>query len=456
VRKRSVCIAALAAFILSLFGCSAAEPPVAETDKLVICADAALVTLTRHLGNPIPWQVFHDLYPNVEIELIELPDPAVNRALYETVRQKMRTELMSGKGPDFFVLRSPGRDFEGFFPDVEKAMRSGLFCDLRTLYTDPFSGTVYIDESRDPAAMFTAGQVDGKQFTMPLAFGFPAIATNDITHEKLGVSDSYGTADMLAGLRRVFSAPGAMKMAASGADEIYLNPYNYTQSPLVNYGAETAELDTALTRDILETGKFLSEHIKRLREEGWLRLDRVYTETVNGGFEDYLFSEDYAVMADVNALNWTESRFTSTFYEYSPYLDAIPGEDVGINAMVSYFGAIRANSPNKLNAMRYLALFFERIRLSNHDNMVRRNPPTGAAPITDLASVIAWENFGYLTSRTEETAVQFNRLWSRVVSSRYPVPKEVTDIITRYYEGEIDLDDTIRRMREYWEISLSE
>jgi hypothetical protein len=459
VKKRSVCIAALWALIFSLSACAAPEPPVAETDKLVVCADTISAFL-YNMGRPGQWTVFYDeKYENVEIEMIELPDPMTEPALYETVKRRIQTQLMSGKGPDLFILNAPDRELEGFFPDVEKAMRSGLFCDLRELYTDPFSGTVYIDEDRDPAVVFTAGQIDGRQLTLPLWFSLPAIATNEDTHEKLGISDSSGTVRMLAGLRRVFSAPGAGRMAVtagSGANEIYLNPYDYTRRPLVDYGAETAAIDTPLTRDILETGKLLSAHIKRLREEGWLRRGQAFSETLSGGFGDYVFSEDYAVMAQLHALNWTESRFVSTFYEYSPYLDAIPDEEGGINMIVKSYGAIRANSPNKLNAMRYLSRLYESYRDIYRDNQQRRNPLSGAATITDLASVNDWNNLGHITGRTEKTATQVNGLWARVSSTRYPVPKEVTDIITRYYEGETDLEDTLRRMREYWEISLSE
>ncbi|MDR0812581.1 MAG: hypothetical protein LBO63_01035 [Oscillospiraceae bacterium] len=447
--------------------CTAQKSPVAETDKLVICYDYELRGYVEILMNPLTGEPFHILYPNVEVELIALPDPTTDEALYESVRQKMRIELMSGSGADLFILNSPSRDFEGVFPDVEKFMRSGLFCDLRELYTDPYSGTVYVDESLDPAAMLVAGQIDGKQLTLPLNYNFTTIMTNELSQERLGVSNTSDTAEVLAGLRRLFAPSGAGRMALTEAypqrsietppNDVFLNPYDYTVRPIVDYVSETATIDTPLTRDVLETGKFLYEHMRQLRQNGWLRRDQVFSEAVSGGYGDYVFSEDYAVLGRIDDLYHTENRFVSTFYDYSPRIAAIPGEEGAINAVVTYYGAIRAGSANKLNAMRFLALIYNKTRTQYRDDGTRRIPPSGAAAITDLNSVRNWNtNLGRMASATEATAQQENALWARVSSSRYPVPKEVTDIIMLYYEGEIDLDDAIRRMSEYWKISLSE
>jgi multiple sugar transport system ATP-binding protein len=431
----------------------------AETDKLVICVEASLVNNVKYHLDKRLGERFNVLYPGIDVEIIEIPDPSADSALYETVKQKMRTELMSGSGADLYILKSPNRELTGIFPDVEKAMSGGLFCDLRALYTDPFSGAVYIAEDEYTAALFKAGQIDGKQFTLPLGYTFTNITSNDITYDRLGISDSSGTSDFIAGLRRVFEPSGAGRMAVAveaGSNYIYLNPYDYATRPLVDYSAETAKIDTALTRDILETGKALWNHTKRLREEGWLRVDQVYSETVSGGFGDYVFSEDYAVLTPQSVSDWQESTYIFNFYGYSPHIDAVPGEGGEINAMVTTYGAIRANSPNKLNALRFLALMQEISSQAYRGNPVRRSPDLGTTPITDLKEVSQWRDSGNGAARNADIAERADGFWSRVASSRYPVPKEVTDIITRYYEGETDLDDTIRRMCEYWEISLSE
>ncbi|MDR1299739.1 MAG: hypothetical protein LBJ84_05755 [Oscillospiraceae bacterium] len=411
-------------------------------------------------------------YPDIEVEIIKIPDPAIDPALHEVVRQKLWTQIMSGRGPDLFFLDSPALDFEGFFPDVEKAMRSGIFCDLLPMFTDPLTGQVLVNVDKYSDVMLEAGQLDGQQFVMPLMYNFTTVVTNDITRERLGITDISGTAETLAGLRRVFASPGAGRMAVSAGgghitrlfkdgqpEAIFLNPYDYASRAIVDYDAGTSQIDTPLTRDILETGKFLWEHTQKLREEGWLRRSQVFSEAVTGAFEEYARSEDYVVVANQALAQWDEGPFITNFYGFLPRVDAIPSEDGGVTAQVTAFAAIRANSSNKVNAMRFLAFALPSFRTLFYDNFYHSNYndyTLGVKPIVDLSSFTGHWRLDGLNLQSRQSMERTVELWNRVTATRFPVPKEVTDIIRQYYDSEIGLDDAIERMQNHWNISLDE
>lgn len=66
---------------------------------------------------------------NVVIDAV--PSKGVER---ESALQRLRTEIMSGKGPDVFIVACPGGVFnnpsEALFAVPEKAMQNGLFLTL--------------------------------------------------------------------------------------------------------------------------------------------------------------------------------------------------------------------------------------------------------------------------------------------------------------------------------------
>ena len=107
--------------------------------------------------------------PNgMKVQLEVLPDQ--NNG-YDAELTHIRTEIMSGAGPDVFLLSGFGSSFSGMpentlFQNPEHAMASGFFLPL-----DDYLKTAQIMEwdELEPSVM-KAGQYDGKQYILPLTY----------------------------------------------------------------------------------------------------------------------------------------------------------------------------------------------------------------------------------------------------------------------------------------------
>ena len=77
---------------------------------------------------------YEGLHEGITIELEILPKDGEER---EVRLDSLRTEIMSGNGPDLFLLPSPGfenRTTGVVFPDVTQSMYNGMFADISALY----------------------------------------------------------------------------------------------------------------------------------------------------------------------------------------------------------------------------------------------------------------------------------------------------------------------------------
>src|SRR5699024_2861839 len=92
----------------------------------------------------------------------------------EAVCKKLRTELMSGKGKDIYLLtdqatQGSSGSGEVFLPDVNKTLYSGVWADL----TDYISQDEVFRDCYQP--VMAAGKAGGKQYVLPLTFDFNGI-----------------------------------------------------------------------------------------------------------------------------------------------------------------------------------------------------------------------------------------------------------------------------------------
>jgi ABC-type glycerol-3-phosphate transport system substrate-binding protein len=446
--------------LLSLFlqGCSGNGMKLPATDELVICVDAHFHRMLKSIIRD-----YSEVYPNVKItyEVVTREDsifsPLIDDDYRYTTQRHLQTEIMSGSGPDLFILDS-GYCGECFFADIYKAMKGGVFCDLLPLLRD-----AGISEEAFIKPVFDAGKLEGKQYAAPLEYQVQSILTIEASHQNMVPDQTGDTAATLDGIRTAMTIPGAGMPPSKEywLTDFFINPYYYAAEPLVDYDAETAHIDTALTRDILETGKFA---IDRMTQNESFSLPEM--SAFESWFE-YMHSERNIHLSPYFLNSVQYSAFT-TLYGRIMIVDPIPSEGGNVCAVVSSFAGIRANSANKRNAVNMIKM------LLSEEYQIKKNGSCFAYPCEGfpvrkgilaerLHALIPGDKTFSSTffsqekaSLTNETIQDFLSIESRITTARFPTPYEVNDILARYYTGELDLETALLRMQEYWEISLSE
>ena len=136
-------------------------------------------------------KAFEESHPGVKINLDILPTGEQERSAY---LQKLRTQMMQGRGPDGFLLPTDTMLLVGdagkvtpvyiepLFQDVALAMESGLFRDISRYYD--------ADEALGKESLNTyvmdGGVADGKRYILPLRYDIPVIYAEKWTLEEKG------------------------------------------------------------------------------------------------------------------------------------------------------------------------------------------------------------------------------------------------------------------------------
>ena len=124
---------------------------------------------------------------NVTVTLEVLP---LDEGSRQPMVQKIRTEIMAGKGPDILLVPAVGSDIARvngrtyLIEDVPLAMRKGLFYDISEFYD---ADTDLKTEQLQPAVM-EAGVMDGARYVLPLRYDIPVFFVETDQFEKTGLS----------------------------------------------------------------------------------------------------------------------------------------------------------------------------------------------------------------------------------------------------------------------------
>ena len=186
----------------------------ADSGKVVVCFDTHLCTDNREVESFLRWLDDCNRYlglsissEDVEIELIPqgIEDPAAR----STALQRLRAEIMAGRGPDLFIcsassgwvgMSSPLEDVTGgrLFSYPEKMRESGMFLPLDDLLPDLTLTNV---DDLIPQVLESGKNQAGEQVMLPLTFSIPGIVFPGKFGEELPQCDFEGTSwyDVLQG-----------------------------------------------------------------------------------------------------------------------------------------------------------------------------------------------------------------------------------------------------------------
>jgi len=143
--------------------------PENETKPLVICVDIQSYNLEAEIMDLIvPLQTSGKL-GEVQVEYLSVEGGTRASAI-----NRIRTEIMSGAGPDLFIIKNTnyfGKE-EPIFPMPEKVMEAGLLLPL-----DPYiqNNTEYAEWDKLTQSVMEAGKNEEGQQIIPLAYTMPAL-----------------------------------------------------------------------------------------------------------------------------------------------------------------------------------------------------------------------------------------------------------------------------------------
>ncbi len=194
--RRAFCFFLLTMVLFSTHGCGTshgAEP----THTLwvvteVSCSDG------MNLQAEIIAKRMEKEHPGLTVRLDILPTDPQER---EITLKQLRTKIMSGNGPDVFLLPTGNTlttdytnehlhrltrntEIEPLFLDVNQAMRSGQFLDLTAFY----DGDQALDTAALKQEIMDAGTVGNRRYVLPLRFNIPVICTDPMLWESYDIS----------------------------------------------------------------------------------------------------------------------------------------------------------------------------------------------------------------------------------------------------------------------------
>lgn len=302
-----------------------------KTGPLRICVDLEYTGITH--GSAI-----YNAFDNFLVELKKetgITDIEIEYIPHETDLRKsavsrIRTEILSGEGPDVFIINCAGGDNtdfgEALFPIPEKAMESGLFLPI----DKHLESAQYMEwEKFTPVVMKAGGNDEGQQL-IPLTYTFPVLCYSqaeqrpklsvDMTWSKMLSDDDLLVAASILGDGLVDDVSGT-----------YIDRnIEFILGNFADYKNETLS--------------FTEEELFQRVQEILACRDKVLE--VNSG-ADNLYFEEYM------GLNFTQTYADSTgdVFQKNP-LNMIPlySEDGGISATILSFAAINRNTLREKDA----------------------------------------------------------------------------------------------------------
>lgn len=170
--RNSVSLICVGVMMIGIAGCGQ-EKKSGENKTLQVVTDGRLYNTVCYAE-----RFFEGSKEGMEVNVQRLPDDSQKR---ETEIQKLRTEIMAGKGPDVFLMgpesENVAEDIMQLFENPYQTMQSGALASLdKYMEKDD-----YWEESTYQKAFLKAGQYNGRQYIIPLSVYYEVyLRTNDM------------------------------------------------------------------------------------------------------------------------------------------------------------------------------------------------------------------------------------------------------------------------------------
>lgn len=252
---------------------------------------------------------------------------------YEAMESRLKTELMSGAGPDVLLFNSYYQT-----EDIYKlcAGNSLLVLDkqMKTLAENE-----YFQEILD------AGVIDGHQYLVPLSWNILQLYSSEAKMAKNGYVDPYTAIPKEAEALATEEDYGVFSLNIGRADIIQMFAEVFGE-PIIDFKTEELVVDKEELREIAEYTKVFYDNMDKMRS-----ITQKYKNDFGGAVSHLTFLlEDYPFMNNLRFYETLYPQYTASDMQVMFY-ERMEG---GITAQVVQYGAINANTQNADKAWELL------------------------------------------------------------------------------------------------------
>lgn len=272
-----------------------------------------------------------DELTDIELVVEYLPDDAIER---ETALSRVRAEIVSGGGPDVFLVSTGNQsqyrfdssysiqeqfavmDSERLFPDAKKTMHNNVFLPLNEYLDEE-----YLKFGDHVETIIEAGSLDGTQYILPFAYEYRLFF-----FEKLKVDN----------------------------EQMQFGSWNDLRDCNDNYVNKTLQLSDLWTAAVFpDIADYENNSVKITEEEFKSRLVEIseYLQKDTGDVELDIVGDVYSGIDADSLVEWNKS-----FDEMIPL--AIPNTDGGLTVYINSFIAVNANCNNTQASVKVAEMFF--------------------------------------------------------------------------------------------------
>ncbi|MCL2747149.1 MAG: extracellular solute-binding protein [Oscillospiraceae bacterium] len=333
--------------------------PIPQTKVDLTPTEELVIYLPRYkYFNPIFSRAvskFIEKYHDVNVTVTQIGEADEYPSSTSAYQQRVNSELMANSGPDIILTQ--------YFEDLYKTMDSGMFLNL----TDIISQDDEFSMAGCNEVVMDVGVYKGGRYVVPLTYTIPIMLGEQGVLDAVGFDASQNT-DFISFVNQLTASfPKAAENAAFNRMTNFnaYNYFDYSGVPLVDYERKQALPDE-------ESFKTLCDSYKAHWEAD--KVDGVF----NNGYYSSLVDGSHVLM-----FYWDVSLFVDwgwlRDYEYAPVLAALHAMDGGLVATVSQSAAIRAGSPNQLNAWNFIKILLSETiqycKPNTHDAISRHGFP---------------------------------------------------------------------------------
>lgn len=408
MKKIFALVLSAAVAISALTGCQTAETEDKPRGPLQICVDfgdtptayADSATAMENLVSTL--ELYHKVegWGPEEIEVEVIPAEGVER---DTALARVRTAVMSGEGPDLFIVTcpDPSSTLGALFPYPEKAMLSNYFLPL----DDYMKGSQFTDWDKLEPSIMGAGKTEEGQMLLPMAFDL--LLTYFHQGEAEGYDGSTRWQDMVDSSDPALSA--AAEPAHSG-ESMHI-PYGCSLFPLIFNDYVDYSQESLLFSE--------EELFEAARSVGKLKLSKEAPDH----YSSFVSRLNFNVDVYSERMSWMDG----IGFEEDMTMVPIYNREGGATAMVKAYCAINRNTSQPKNAF-FAADYFLSESVQAKSSLYS-----------------AWNQFHmisnteYIKSKMREAQAQeLSRVLEQISCVRYwtPLDVELADIVhTADFEG---------------------
>ena len=291
---------------------------------------------------------FNDAYPEVDFVFEELPIEEEKR---ESRLEQLRVEIMSGKGPDIYLLPSVNEPYESLIVDVKQSMHNGFFTDVSQYYNADDS----LQKDGFKEEIMEAGVLNGKRYVLPLRFDMPIYYVDESELNKYGLT----TDIFLKGIQEIYE------------EIVYLENSTLAKGVLVEMNKDVLNIFSELidyeknkvlvSREEVSSFSNLYKEIVKLSERN---VGENYNEDVLTSVTSYVLNNIYWGNQNMPVfgknLSMSDAMSLITFGKIAgKELEMFPVRSVdgSVTAEITYWTAVGANCGHPELAYEFISMF---------------------------------------------------------------------------------------------------